>query len=182
MITDINKYDKLKKIIETKPLVKQILEHFSPLTINEFKFLVNNLLHDFLAKDDSFKKYSTDVLSEVLINSKILYDFEKMFNDGIDKIRTCIKYISKVSETISDNIERTTFLTINSYMTLEDTPEKVKFDILKIKDSQYDNFDLLCACLLLTINILDESKKFDDLFNDKISAMASNINSFIYSD
>lgn len=181
MPKDLNKYDELNKVINSKPLINKILECFSPLSINEFKLFVNNF-KDYFNENKEFNNYDLESLSEVLINSKVLYDFEKIFPNGIDKIRACTKYISKSSEIIRDNIERTNFITINSYMTIYNAPENIKKDILQINNEQYDNFDLLSACLLLTLNIIDKNQKFNIYFNDKISKMSSNIFSFIYID
>lgn len=177
-MSDLNKYDELHKVISNMDGVQEILEQFSGIKRHDFKLLSNGILRDYLISCGICTSDNVDSFIEVLKNSKTLYDFEKIFPEGINKLRACTKYVSEFSEMIKDNIERTNFLTIDLYMVLHDIPEDVAFDIIKRK---FNKFELLYACFLITLNIIDPSEKFDLFFDDKISEIASNVFKFVYS-
>lgn len=180
MITDLNSYDQLQKVISSRDDVKSFLATFSDIDHFSFSKICDSALRDLLEEHGKLNKDKIEEAIEVCVNSKTLYDFDREFEYGIDKIRECTKHISKLSKKIKANIERTNFLTINSYIMLKDSPSKIREDIVGFGDNEYDKRDLLCACFLVTLNIIDGSKSFDYLFNDKISTIASNIYIFIY--
>lgn len=180
MITDLNSYDQLQEVISSRDDVKSFLATFSDIDHFSFSKICDSALRDLLEEHGKLNKDKIEEAIEVCVNSKTLYDFEREFEDGIDKIRACTKRISKYSKAIKENIERTNFLTMNSYIMLKDSPPKVRAEIVGLDEHEYDKRELLCACFLLTLNIIDGSKSFDYLFNDKISTIASNIYIFIY--
>ncbi len=96
MITDLNGYDQLQKVISSRADVKSFLSIFSDIDHFSFSKICDSTLRDLLKEHGKLNKDKIEEAIEVCVNSKTLYDFEREFEDGIDKIRKSIRYIEEI--------------------------------------------------------------------------------------